>query len=249
VVYVVDPTRSSQVPKNHFQDVEVGFLSVDRYSAYKAFVKDLQIILVFCWAHVRRDFLDVAKGWPGLEQWAMDWVDEIGGLYHLNKQRLLIQEDPQQFEQKDEQLRIAVQQMADKKDKQLKDEELHPACEKVLQSLDNHWDGLTVFVDHPQIPMDNNTAEQALRGGVVGRKNFYGSGSVWSAALSAVLFTIIQTLLLWNINPRQWFQAYLEACARNSGNPAQNISSFLPWNMSDEQKKIYAFEPEVDDSS
>ena len=45
--------------------------------------------------------------------------------------------------------------------------------------------------------MDNNAAERALRGPVVGRKNYYGSGSRWSARLAAVAFTILQTLELW----------------------------------------------------
>ena len=44
---------------------------------------------------------------------------------------------------------------------------------KVLESLGNHWTGLTVFVEHPEVPMDNNTAERSERGPVVGRKNYY----------------------------------------------------------------------------
>ncbi len=36
-----------------------------------------------------------------------------------------------------------------------------------------HWQGLTIFVDHPHIPMDNNAAERGLRGSVLGRKNYY----------------------------------------------------------------------------
>ena len=54
---------------------------------------------------------------------------------------------------------------------------------KVLKSLDKHWSGLTVFVDHQEVPLDNNTAERAQRGPVVGRKNYYGSGSLWSGRL------------------------------------------------------------------
>jgi transposase len=27
---------------------------------------------------------------------------------------------------------------------------------KILTSLENHWDGLSVFVTHPEVPMDNN---------------------------------------------------------------------------------------------
>src|SRR5471030_1937584 len=85
---------------------------------------------------------------------------------------------------------------------------------KTLESLGNHWTGLTVFVEHPEVPMDNNTAERAHRGPVVGRKNYYGSGAIWAGQLATTLFSLFQTLALWNINPRMWLRGYLEGCAR-----------------------------------
>ena len=56
---------------------------VDRYSAYKAMaqVKDGTIVLAFCWAHVRRDFVRVGKGWPELKTWALAWLRRIRELY------------------------------------------------------------------------------------------------------------------------------------------------------------------------
>ena len=71
----------------------------------------------------------------------------------------------------------------------------------MLTSLRNHWSGLILFVAHPDIPMDNNQAERALRGPVVGRKNYYGSGALWSGELTATLFSLFHTLELWQINP------------------------------------------------
>ena len=65
-----------------------------------------------------------------------------------------------------------------------------------------------IFVDHPEIPMDNNESERRLRNPVVGRKNYYGSGSQWSAMLTAILFTLFQTLLKNQINPGKWLLAY-----------------------------------------
>jgi transposase len=43
---------------------------------------------------------------------------------------------------------------------------------KVLTSLQTHWPGLTLFAAHPQIPMDNNGAERAIRPEAIGRKNY-----------------------------------------------------------------------------
>ena len=51
-----------------------------------------------------------------------------------------------------------------------------------------------MFVEHPEVPLDNNTAERAQRGPVVGRKNYYGSGAVWSGRLAALLFSLFQSL-------------------------------------------------------
>jgi transposase len=51
----------------------------DRYSAYKYWAKDHpNILLAFCRAHVRRDFLDVARAWPELAEWMHAWVGDIG---------------------------------------------------------------------------------------------------------------------------------------------------------------------------
>ena len=106
----------------------------------------------------------------------------------------------------------------------------------MLTSLKNHWAGLRVFVDHPAVPLDNNAAERALRNPVIGRKNYYGSGSVWSAELAAVMFSVFQTVLLWGLNPHHWLQAFLQACADQGGKPPSDLSGFLPWTMSAARK-------------
>jgi transposase len=107
---------------------------------------------------------------------------------------------------------------------------------KVYRSLLNHWDGLTLFMRYPQVPLDNNIAENSIRGPVTGRKGYYGSGSIWSAELAAMLFAILQTLDLWGINPRHWLSCYLNACADSGGQAPQDIQSFIPWQMDDAQR-------------
>ena len=121
--------------------------------------------------------------------------------------------------------------MEQQREDELAQPELHPARRKVLESLRKHWAGLTVFVDHPEVPMDNNTAERSERGPVVGRKNYYGSGAVWSGRLAAMLFSLFQTLALWGLNPRLWLTAYLTACAEAGGRAPREPEALLPWNL------------------
>jgi transposase len=252
-VYLLDPTRAHEVPEKALGDEAQGVMTVDRYSAYKAMkqVKEGKIVLAYCWAHVRRDFLDVVRSWPKHEEWGFAWVRRIGLLYKDNKERVQALSQPSLFKVKDEQLREHIKEMAEQRDKELADPGIDEARRKVLASLNEHWGGLTVFLDRPNVPLDNNQAERDLRGPVVGRKNYYGSGSQWAGELAAMLFSVVETLELWNINPRTWLTAYLQECARAGGKPPADHKPFLPWNMTQERKKEWALEIQKnkDDSS
>ena len=79
----------------------------------------------------------------------------------------------------------------------------------------------------------NNIAERDARLAVVGRKNFYGSGSEWSGQLAATMYSLLMTVKLWGLNPRTWLSAYLQACADNGNQAPQDINAFLPWAMDD----------------
>jgi transposase len=239
-VYLLDPTRSAQVPRSILGDDVEGIISADRFRSYKALVGE-KILVAFCWVHVRRDYLKVQDGYPKLSSWAQSWVERIAELYELNQKRLQERSTPSRFRAKDRALRRFVSKMKAAWQSQLADETLHPAQRKVLASLEDHWDGLTLFVDHPDIPMDNNEAERRLRNPVVGRKNYYGSGSIWSGVLATACFTIFQTMIVNRIDPQKFLTAYFEACARNGGRAPENLDDFLPWNLSEEQKEAWHY--------
>lgn len=243
--YVLDPTRSADVPIAELGESSGGVVSCDRYSAYKKFVRlHPAFVLAFCWAHQRRDFLELANSYPDLAVWAFVWVDKIGELYHLNDIRQGTQCDIVRFAESDRLLRQAVDKMALAREVSLKQPELAEPARKVLQSMQNHWAGLTVFVAHPAVPMDNNTAERSVRISVVGRKNFYGSGSQWSGELAATMYSLLMTVKLWGLNPRTWLTTYLRACAENGNQPPADLSGFLPWSMDVSQlallKRVFA---------
>jgi len=255
VYYQIAPGRGANVVVEHFKNFTQQKIIVvcDRYSAYKSLAKQLSfIILAFCWAHVRRDFLDAAKKYPKLEDWALDWVDKIAELYQINNQRVkefdskqVIQWQSAAFKQEHEKLVTAMKKMADERDAFIDSYKPHDpettlltdVKYKILLSLQNHWQGLNVFLEHPEVPMDNNKAENSIRNPVTGRRNFYGSGSLWSSQLAAMMFSIFQTIILGGLNCRHWLRSYLTACADNHGQPPEDLSPFLPWKMGEKRKQ------------
>ena len=116
---------------------------VDRYKAYQAIdkVKSGQIVLAFCWAHQRRDFLEMARSWPQEQGWALGWVARIGELYYLNGRRLELREDSEGFVQRDEDLRGAVDAMAAQAEAELAEADLHPARQRLLVEPGEPLDG------------------------------------------------------------------------------------------------------------
>jgi transposase len=244
VVFRLDPSRSHEVPESHFPAGAHVVLMVDRYAAYKAMaqVKLGDVVLVFCWAHVRRDFVTVGKGWPDHKKWALAWLRQIRDLYRYHRQRRISEAGTAEFTVADTGLRQTVASMRTQADAELADPKLPSPCRKVLVSLQEHWDGLTRFVDDPRIPLDNNASERQARGPAVGRKNYYGSGALWSGRLAAMLFSLFATLNKANINSRTWLTWFLESCAKNGGQSPTDIDPFLPWKMTEQKRREMALD-------
>ena len=97
----------------------------------------------------------------------------------------------------------------------------------------------------PQLPLDNNTAERALRTPVIGRKNFYGSGAEWAAHLAADVWTVTATAARHDIEPLGLLTGYLHECARNGGAaPAgADLDPFLSWTPRGRARRRPASDP------
>jgi len=240
-IYLLDPSRSHDVPEAHFGPQASGTLEVDRYSGYKAMpqVKSGMMVLAFCWAHVRRDFVTVGKSWPELVDWALSWLRRIREIYRVHRERLNSPPGSAKFCEQDAVLRQSLESMRAQGAQELSNTKLRQPCRKVLESLQEHWTGLTRFLDDPRIPLDNNASERAVRGPAVARKNFYGSGSLWAGKLAAMMFSVVATLKHWKINPKRWLTAYFESCAAAGGKAPEDIQPFLPWNLSAERRAAF----------
>ena len=107
---------------------------------------------------------------------------------------------------------------------------------KALRSLLKHEDGLRVFVEHPEVPPDNNAAERAIRGPVICRYTSFGSGSASGARLAEQMYSFYATLHEWGLNPYRWTHDYLAACVRNGRQAPADLGPWLPWRMDDARR-------------
>ncbi len=240
--FLLEPTRSGQVPETFFPKGTEGILNVDRYPSYFGLLgPDWKIKLAFCWSHQRRDFVNLADGSRGhVKAWGQEWVGLINELFRANRQRRKAWfQEQSDFDPLDQEVRRQVKEIKKRLDDELASGQLACEQEKILQSMRRHWEGLTVFVEHPHVPMDNNAAERALRALAVARKNFYGSASPWSGELALGCFTILATLRQHGICPQRYLRAYLEACARQGGKAPEDLEAFLPWKWSAEKKAAW----------
>ena len=100
------------------------------------------------------------------------------------------------------------------------------------------------FCESPGVKPPGAT-RRLLRGPVLCRKNYYVNGAEWAADLAACLWSIFATVQIYGINPVTYLTAYFTACARNGGRPltGEALDRFLPWKLSDEEKKLWSAPP------
>ena len=247
VYFRIDPSRSAEVAKALFADTACTvFVVCDRYSAYRALARELagKVILCWCWAHQRRDFIEGAAGQEALTEWCEGWIERIAAIYRLNDTRLkhydpALERQTRAFDAAQRKLGKAVKRLFANAEAELAGLPDKDRRAKPLRSLLNHREGLCVFVDHPQVPMDNNAGERALRGPVIGRRLSFGSNSEDGAKVTAIMYSVIGTLSMNGIDVLRWLEAWLDACAKNGGKPPDDLSPWLPWTMSEERRREF----------
>ena len=80
------------------------------------------------------------------------------------------------------------------------------ALGKALHYLNGQWVYLARYLDDGDYPIDNNTAENAIRPFVIGRKNWLFSDTVAGAKASANLYSLIETVKAHNIEPYDYLK-------------------------------------------
>ena len=247
VCFHIDPSRSAEAAHKLFGEALLGTVIVcDRDSAYKRLVRLLGglVILAFCWSHVRRDFIDCAAGQVDLTDWCRGWIERIAGIYRLNEARLEhcdsgLKRPAPAFDATQTALKEGLDALFAEAQRELAALPDEAREGKALRSLLNHRDGLSVFVDRPQVPMDNNLAERVLRGPVIGRRLSFGSNSEDGARFTAIVYSVAGTLSMNGIDVLRWLEAWLDACAKNGRQPPDDLSPWLPWSMSEKRRREF----------
>ena len=95
------------------------------------------------------------------------------------------------------------------------------------------WAAFTRFLDDGRVCLTNNAAERALRGIALGRKAWLFAGSDRGGERAALMYTLIQTARLNDIDPQAWLADVL---ARINDHPARELDQLLPWKW--EQRSV-----------
>lgn len=233
VVYDYQESRKGECAKNFLKGFQ-GVLQSDGYSGYHCVTEQANVIAQGCFAHARRKFYDV---WSVAKKdgIASKALEIIGKLYDLEDQIKDLNEQEKQKEREakakpildvfyDWLLKIKPQVQA------------KGLLDKAIQYTLNQWDSLTYFVNNGAVNIDNNAAERQIKPFAVGRKNWLFMGSVDGAKAAAVLYSLIETAKLNDVNPEGYLKFVLEhkIDLENKG----LIESLMPWNVNIEEGYI-----------
>ncbi len=255
VRFRVDPARSAAAAKVLFGPLGQSGRAVlvcDRYAAYDKLARDHagQLELAICWAHARRDFVRLADRHPPWRTWAEGIVRRIGELYRLHRERHRHWQPERDGEHQSARWQALQEQFATAMSAffaYVESEQQSVAASAPvagdprlgpLTSLLRYRTGLSVCVQQPCVPMDNNRVERALRPVVIGRQLSHGSHSATGAELQGLLLSVCSTLDMAGIDLERWLEAFLGECARQGpGATVPEPQEWLPWGMPPDRRQ------------
>ncbi|CAM2010944.1 IS66 family transposase [Acanthopleuribacter pedis] len=193
--FTIEDTRSGKVPLRVMGDA-AGALVADDYGGYNALVAKNELLRIQCWSHTRRYFTDIQHLEPDIKT----YLDLVAKLYRKDRE---FKAGPVQTPAHRRALCGPVIEEIDAWRKRQRCLPKSPMG-KALGYMNDNWAGLTAFLDDPDLPLDNNPAERALRQLVLGRKNFMFNRSVEGARVTAILYSICVSCTLCGVDPKKY---------------------------------------------
>ncbi len=240
--------RTREHPERHLAGWS-GILQADAFSGYNRLYlpdrKPRPIVEALCWSHARRKFFELAdiaanarrgKNAAPISPIALEAVRRIDAIFDverdINGQRA------------DERLRVRREVVADlvaALETWMRTERAklsrHTMVAKALDYMLTRWPAFARFLEDGRICLTNNAAERALRGLALGRKSWLFAGSQRGAERAAVMYTLIQTAKLNEVDPQAWLADVLR---RIADTPQSQLADLLPWKWHSENACLNA---------
>ncbi len=243
--------RRGEHPRSHLASW-VGILQADAYGGYNELYREgrdpAPVLEAACFAHARRKFFELAdvegaarKRSRGqrtsmIYPIALEAVQRLDALFDIERAI----NGKTSAERRAVRQELSVPLMAelhawltDQVGKLSRGHDLAKACLYMLR----RWDAFTRFLDDGRVCLTNNAAERALRCIPLGRKAWLFCGSDRGGQRAAILYTLIQTAKLNDIDPQAWLADIL---ARIAEHPATRLDELLPWNWARRSSAIAA---------
>jgi transposase len=222
VFYDFSRTRSRQWPDAVLAEYR-GYLVVDGYTGYDAVLARDGVVYVACWAHARRKFRDALKTDP---QPAAVILKAIGEMYKVEQQAreegleaeavlaLRQSRTAPLLEDLEAYLRALLPSVLPKS-----------PLGKAVQYTLARWPALKVFAGDGRVPIDNNSAERAMRKVALGRNNWLFAGNETGGERAAVIYSLIETCGRLGINPHDYLTDVLQ---RVGSHPQSRVAELTP---------------------
>lgn len=224
VAYKILDSRSAAAAKDVLANY-AGVVMADGYGVYESLVKNgAAFALAHCWAHVRRKFYDIQEFFPAQTREILDLIGEIyaveadapRGPPGAERRAILRNERSREIVKRIQSWLLTTRALPES------------ALGKAIAYARSMWPGLTRFLDDARIPLDNNAAERAMRGPVIGRKNHYGSKSRRGTEVAAILYSLVESAKLNAIPAESYLEAAAEAGVRGERIPLPHELRIAP---------------------
>ena len=230
--------RSGDHPEHHLKGF-AGILQADAYAGYnRLYLPDRKpgpVTEALCWSHSRRKFFvlaDIAantrrgKNAPPISPIAFEAVKRIDALFDIEREITSLPAE-QRLAVRQEKSAALVAGLEGWMREERARLSRHAPTAQAIDYMLKRWDGFARFLHDGRICLTNNAAERALRGLALGRKSWLFAGSDRGAERAAVLYTLIGTAKLNDIDPQAWLASVL---ARIADTPQNRLDELLPWN-------------------
>lgn len=229
VVFDWSTSRSTEAVTRLIADFR-GHVQCDAYAAYQSFAKDRDHIqLVACMAHIRRKFRECLDKHP---RYAALILRLIGNLYACEREYKRLELSPKLIEVR-RSSEVAMQMSHLRKTleiirgKTLPSLELHGACNYAL----NQWVHMEAYLLHGEIPIDNNTMEQAIRPSALGKKNWTFIGSPEAGERPAIIYSVLISCQRFRHDPFAYLKDVLQRlCDEPDRHNPKCIAQLVPRN-------------------